>query len=963
MCKNLWLLLFLVGGTLTPSFAQPQAGPWMDLLEDNGKKHWRSSHANGFPPQGWHVEQGTLIVNGRPGAIRGGSLVTKHSFASFELAFEFNFSKGANSGIKYLLKQYPDGAWLGCEYQIIDDFENKDVAEDPDGRRKTAGLYELFEAQNPVLQPHGQWNTGKIIVSGPVIEHWLNGTKVFTCDRTSTAFLKAKFGSKFRSLADFGRVERGPLMLQDHGDQVSFRNVRIRELVQPYEAQPVHQDEAFTQDYAIKYPYEDENGQARRIACDRNGRVQVLTTTDLLSPTDGQFQYPGRLMPDRRYQAMAKKQIRDMATYQGEFVYLDETAVFSNAFAGQLYLKHNLPSANRLCVGANAFLVSDGHVHTLMNDTGEQWTAKTPAGHLRDVIFDADRNCFWLAAGDGVYQLSQEGGRLEKLLSQRNITCLTLHDGLLAIGTHQGYGIVDPSSPVLKDVHTDLPHAVITTISSIGGQLWMGGPEGAFCETSAGKFNYYRGKRWLPGNAVQAIVTGSEDEVLVLTDQGLAKIRFEQMTLHDKALFYEKQVRDRHIRYGLYSDVTAIADGDLSTAVMRPHDSDNLWSGMYLVSQLFRYLVTGDAVAKANCIETFEAMERLHLMNDITGLFGRSFERTGIQEHRIEYRRYAETYWYPGYDSTVSWIKYDDEWDWRGSASSDQTVGQVFALSLFAEYMDEEPYRQRAVDRLTELMSYIVENDFNLIDFNGKPTLWGRWNPDYVNRFQTMVGDRKVCSSNIIAFIQAAYHFSGDEKFKAAAEYLMREHGYLENLMRPMREIGRVGDEADAWSKMLSNGWNHSDDEMYFLAYWCLYPYALNEELRTNFGEAIRDHWDIERPEKDALWNFCYAMTGAKNFDLEESIWHLQEFPLDMIQWETKNSHRKDLDFLPENFREQTTATILPPDERPDLKHNRNIFQLDRPDRKSELGAGDTFLLPYWMGRFLGVISEPIPSE
>ncbi len=101
-------------------------------------------------------------------------------------------------------------------------------------------------------------------------------------------------------------------------------------------------------------------------------------------------------------------------------------------------------------------------------------------------------------------------------------------------------------------------------------------------------------------------------------------------------------------------------------------------------------------------------------------------------------------------------------------------------------------------------------------------------------------------------------------------------------------------------------------------------------------------------------------MTGATEFDLGESIWHLKESPLDMIEYASKNSHRNDIEFIDPNFRGQITKEVLPTDERPELKHNRNLFTLDAPDRNSELSAGDTFLLPYWMGRFLGVISPPV---
>jgi len=160
----------------------------------------------------------------------------------------------------------------------------------------------------------------------------------------------------------------------------------------------------------------------------------------------------------------------------------------------------------------------------------------------------------------------------------------------------------------------------------------------------------------------------------------------------------------------------------------------------------------------------------------------------------------------------------------------------------------------------------------------------------------------------------------------------------------------------------MSREWNHSDDEMYFLAYWGLYPYAFGSNLKTVFKEAIRDHWQTERSEKDALWNFCYAITGASSFDLNESIWYLKEMPLDMINWAVENSSRKDINLIPDNFRGQTTSEVLPPDERPEIKHNRNLFTLDRSrDASTESGAGDIWLLPYWMGRYLGVISNGKP--
>ncbi len=202
----------------------------------------------------------------------------------------------------------------------------------------------------------------------------------------------------------------------------------------------------------------------------------------------------------------------------------------------------------------------------------------------------------------------------------------------------------------------------------------------------------------------------------------------------------------------------------------------------------------------------------------------------------------------------------------------------------------------------------------------------------------------------------------------------MNEHGYLENLMRPMEEIGRVtdipdesaglshdelADAAEARAQMLSSSWNHSDDEMYFLGYWGLYRYAFNDTLRSMYKEAIIDHWEIERPEKEGLWNIFTAMVSPE-FDREEAIWYLQRHPMDLIQWEIKNSHRKDIVFIEPNFRNQTISEVLPPDERPVQRHNANMFRLDTSGNGSqEFSAGDIWLLPYWLGRYLDVITAP----
>jgi hypothetical protein len=419
------------------------------------------------------------------------------------------------------------------------------------------------------------------------------------------------------------------------------------------------------------------------------------------------------------------------------------------------------------------------------------------------------------------------------------------------------------------------------------------------------------------------------------------------MTLQDKAVYFEEQVRQRHIRNGFNASLDGMEKGNLSTGYMSDSDNDGLWTTMYLGGEIFRYAATKDSVALQNCRESLDAIERLYTVNPVPGFPARSFERSGHKESLSDSDRWQQA---P-----------EKEWNWKSTTSSDEIIGHVFAFGAIAELIDDEPMKKKAVMLLDTVMSHIIKNDMYLIDYDGKPTMWGKWNPKYVNAFPTNVGDRKLNSSNIVSMLQTAYHFTKKEKYKTKAFELMNKYGYYENMMRPMSEIGKAPDDADEHAKHMSDGWNHSDDEMYFIGYWGLYRYPFNDTLKTAYKKQILDHWQVERPEKDGAWNIFTALTGTDEFDLKEAVWYLQEYPMDMINWSIKNSHRKDIELLEPNFRKQTTKELLPPDEKPVKRHNSNTFDLDRGGigGTSEESAGDIWLLPYWMGRYLGVISAP----
>src|SRR5690606_26949082 len=684
---------------------------------------------------------------------------------------------------------------------------------------------------------------------------------------------------------------------------------------------------------------------------DRNGTVQVLTDKGLYRPHAGEFLYPGELIPDQTYLPMKDKNLSGMGIYQNQFLYLDDKAVFGNAWAGSLFMEHQLSQARLVAPGHNFdFLISDGQSLEYLSDSKSLWTGRLDNEGILEIKHHTSPGRFLILTDKALYQFSAEDHAVEKVYSSTGLTSFDVLDNgdRMVLGTTDGYLEFDAkSNQPLGEVNRRLPWPAITVVKEVHGNLWFGSERGAYMLREDGGFNYYYGERWLPGEKVSDIVAGDGNNVFILTDGGLAKIVFEQMTLYDKATFFEKQVRHRHIRYGFNATLVGMEKGNVNSGRLGDSDNDGLWTAMYLGGQAFRHAVAPSEEALQNIRESMAAMERLYTINPVPGFPARSFARSGYIDRLSDPERWQHAA--------------DPEWDWKATTSSDEAIGHIFAFGVVAELVDDEEMKNKAITLIDTLMQHIIDNDWYLVDYDGKPTTWGRWNPEYVNGFPSEVGDRKLNSSNILAMLQTAYHFTQKEIYKEKAYELINDHGYLDNLMVPMSRIGQAPEGAGDWASMLSESWNHSDDEMYFLGYWGLYRYAFDDFLKAKYKESIIDHWEAERPEKEGAWNIFTAMV-ADEYDREEAIWYLQEYPLDLIHWTMNNSHRKDIELIEPNFRRQTTREVLPPDELRISRHNANRFVLDGGrDGTQELSAGDIWLLPYWMGRYLGVIGEAEP--
>ena len=706
----------------------------------------------------------------------------------------------------------------------------------------------------------------------------------------------------------------------------------------------VHRDRVFQQDYAIKYRGENESASQFSLAVDRNGTIQVLENGKLFRPAFGAFQQEGKLVPDQSYLPMKDKHIHALIRHQGQLVYLDDKAVLSNAWAGDLYLMHDLKSPTALAGGKEMDFVALSATHLQYLKKGLKTSPIPINDPILDIRYEASRNRFLLLQSSGISTFSPEGKQISLLVKGEKFTAFALDSqkDLAVIGTENGFYTLNLATNQLSLLQTKLPWTEITAVEVDQTDYWFGSTKGAFRLDQNGTISYYFGERWLPGEQVRDLAL-DKNQVHILTEKGLSSLIFKEMTLAQKADMLEEQVRKMHIRNGFNASQQLYEKGNISTGQLKDSDNDGLWTAMYLGGQAFRYAETQDPEALQNCKESLLAMERLYTINPVEGFPSRSFERSGYISQLADPDRWQHAS--------------DPEWDWKATTSSDEAIGHVFVFGVLAEIVDDPWIKAKSIELLDALMTHIVKNDLYLIDYDGKPTLWGKWHPDYVNGFPVQVGDRKLNSSNIIGMLQTAFHFTGKQVYKDKAYELMEKHGYLENLMRPMSVIGEAGNGSDDWSKMLSDAWNHSDDEMYFLGYWGLYRYAFTPELKAQYKKAILDHWESERPEKEGLWNVFTALVQPENFDLAHAIWFLERHPIDLISWNTQNSHRKDLVRLPANFRRQSTESVLSPSETPIMRHNANRFTLDGGNGGLAMySAGDIWLLPYWMGRYLGVI-------
>ena len=205
------------------SVAEREAG-WKLLFDGRSTAGWRSYGRPDFPSQGWEIVGDCLKLSAKP---RGGDIITRDRYGDFDFRCEWQVASGANSGIKYFILE-KSGSAVGHEYHILDVGSRKESQ-----KHQTANFYAVLPAANVKPRPAGEFNQSRIRVEGRTVEHWLNGDKVLEYELGSEQVLHGVQGSKFRGVAGFGYKKTSHILLQDHGGEIAFRNLKIRPLTGP----------------------------------------------------------------------------------------------------------------------------------------------------------------------------------------------------------------------------------------------------------------------------------------------------------------------------------------------------------------------------------------------------------------------------------------------------------------------------------------------------------------------------------------------------------------------------------------------------------------------------------------------------------------------------------------------------------------------------------------------------------
>lgn len=509
----------------------------------------------------------------------------------------------------------------------------------------------------------------------------------------------------------------------------------------------------------------------------------------------------------------------------------------------------------------------------------------------------------------------------------------------LCVATGRGVGVLRGMAMTALTGAEGLPYEDTTCLAEgADGDLWIGTTRGAIRRTG-GEFHYFGASHWLPGEEVREI-TAAGKAVYIATDKGLGIIQYEPYTLLKKAAWFERELDSCGFkRLGFIHKL--YWSGEKEGWLREISDNDGGNTAPYLAAMSFKYAATGDEKARQEAVEAFRALAWLDDITPKPGFIARAI--WSVQGDKGQRSTSGSgglpAKWYPTPDGL---------WFWKGDTSSDEVNAHIFGTALFHDLAAKGREKERAKQHLANIASQIMENGWVLRDMDGKPTRWGRWDPDYLLKPYGFEA-RGLNGMEAQTYMHTAFAVTGDPKFEKGLEQLVqwRYHTYTVR-----QRVTFPPEQFAPW-----------DDELAFFCYTPLLRYAKDPDLRSIYLRSLERTWEILRMQQVPFYNFTYGALTGNDCEAPQAVQHLRDWSLDLVNHNYRNSHRADLAPGRGYVAYGGGVRAFSPRELEAKWGARVSIQPDGGENSHAITPPTGWLLDYWMGRYYGFIQPPSASD
>lgn len=505
-------------------------------------------------------------------------------------------------------------------------------------------------------------------------------------------------------------------------------------------------------------------------------------------------------------------------------------------------------------------------------------------------------------------------------------------NGYVWMGTQNGVAVYDTNNLWLtSDKIRTLPqNPVYCVCARTDGSFLFGSDVGVILRDK-GNTKYFAADRWVPCNRINAVASNEDNTVIYAgTDSGLAIISTYTTTLSEKAQAFDDIIEKYHIRRG-FTATRHISNYDIDNGTVDISDNDGLWTASYVAAESLRYGATKDAEALKKARRGMNALLLLENISGIPGFTARAVRYPDDDEYG---------------DGDREWRKVEGEdCEWKGETSSDEITGHFFGMSLYFDLCADKKEKKEIAESLCRITDHIVSHGFRLVDYDNLPTTWAVWDPDMLNLDDKWYAERGVNSLEFLTILKVSHHVSGQQKYADLYNKFITKYHYPLNAMQH-----KIQDAHDI----------HIDDNLGFLAMFTLLRLEENPALKAVYFNGLEDHWTYEKIERQPMFAFMHTALTGRDTDIGEAVQTLREMPLDLIHYAMHNSARKGLVYDEQRnpvYQEPQVKYPLPYDERNLHRPDGGCFDIDG-ENHNHCAEGTIYLLPYWLGRFYGILGE-----